>query len=209
MEIRLETKTDYRNVEEVTREAFWNVHFPGCDEHLLIHNIRDSKDFIPALSFVAEQEGQIIGHIAYTKAIIIKEENMEQEIISFGPLSVLPAFQKQGIGKALIRHSLEAAKEMGYLAVCIYGDPRYYSRFGFRSGERYGIKNEDGVYAVPLMALELQEGALDRLSGCFAVSKDFIMSEAEIEAFDKSFPPKEKSETESQKEYKVLSSLVY
>ena len=126
--IRNENINDYRIVEELTRDAFWNIHHPGCDEHFVLHNLRKSKDFIPELTFVAEKEGIIVGHIAYSRAVILDKQGLKTEIISFGPISVLPSCQKQGIGRALIIHTTNLARSMNYPAVCIYGDPRYYSR---------------------------------------------------------------------------------
>ena len=130
--IRNEKKNDYRTVEEIVREAFWNLYVPGCNEHFVLHNLRNSSDFIPELDFIAEKEGQIVGQIVYSRGVIKYIKGLEKEVISFGPVSVLPAFQKKGIGTALISHTINLAREMGFLAICIYGDPRYYSRFGFR-----------------------------------------------------------------------------
>ena len=121
--IRNEKENDYRAVEELVREAFWNLFVPGCHEHFILHNLRSSSDFIPELDFVAEKGGKIIGQIAYSHGIIECKQGEEKEVISFGPVSVLPAFQKQGIGSALIIHTINLARDMGYPAICIYGDP--------------------------------------------------------------------------------------
>lgn len=92
--IRNENKNDYRIVEELTREAFWNLHHLGCDEHYILHNLRNSTDFIRELTFVAQNDGQIIGHIAYSRGLVIDKQGTQNEIISFGPISVLPENQK-------------------------------------------------------------------------------------------------------------------
>lgn len=68
IKIRLETESDYRAVEELTRNAFWNVYKPGADEHYFVHTMRNHPDFIPELAFVLEKDGEIIGNIMYTKA---------------------------------------------------------------------------------------------------------------------------------------------
>lgn len=207
--IRNEKEKDYRNVEQLIREAFWNLYVPGCNEHFVLHNLRNSNDFIPELDFVAEKEGQIVGQIVYSRGIIKMQQGEKKEIISFGPVSVLPVFQKQGIGSALINHTINLAKDMGYPAICIYGDPRYYSRFGFRCAEKYDIKTSDDKFAVALQVLELEKGALNNISGKFIESAAFAVDDNEFAQYDATFPFKEKTENDSQREFKLLVSLRY
>jgi predicted N-acetyltransferase YhbS len=207
--IRNEEKEDYRTVEQLVREAFWNLYVPGCNEHYILHNLRISNDFIPELDFVAEKEGQIVGQIAYSRGIIKCKQGEEEEVISFGPVSVLPAFQKRGIGSALIIHTTNLARDMGYPAICIYGDPRYYSRFGFRCAEKYEIKTADDKFAVALQVLELKQGVLNNMSGKFIESTAFAVDETEFARYDVTFPCKEKKETDSQREFRLLASLRY
>ena len=207
--IRNEQKEDYRAVEQLVREAFWNLYVPGCNEHFVLHNLRKSKDFVPELDFVAEREGQIVGQIVYSRGIIKGKGTNEEEVIGFGPLSVLPAFQKQGIGGALITHTADLARDMDYPAICIYGDPRYYSRFGFRCAEKYDIKTAGDKFAVALQVLELRQRALSRISGRFIESAAFTVNETAFAQYDATFPSKEKQETESQREFRLLASLRY
>jgi len=207
--IRNEKEKDYRNVEQLIREAFWDLYVPGCSEHFVLHNLRNSNDFIPELDFVAEKEGQIVGQIAYSRGIIKCKQGEEKEVISFGPVSVLPAFQKQGIGSALIIHTINCAKDKGYPAICIYGDPRYYSRFGFRCAEKYEIKTADDKFAVALLVLELKQGVLNNMPGKFIESTAFAVDENQFAQYDASFPFKEKPENDSQREFKLLASLRY
>jgi len=207
--IRQENEKDYRTVEEVTREAFWNLYVPGCVEHLVLHNLRKSVDFVPDLDFVAEKEGQIVGQIVYTRGIIKYKKGKEKEVLSFGPVSVLPHLQKQGIGRALITHTINLARDLGFPAIFIYGDPRYYSRFGFRCAEKYDIKTADDKYAVALQALELIPGVLDGTPGRFIESAAFQVDMAKLAEFDAAFAFKEKTETESQTEFRLLASLRY
>jgi len=207
--IRNEKEKDYRTVEQLIREAFWNLYVPGCNEHFVMHNLRNSDDFIPGLDFVAEKEGQIVGQIVYSRGIIKCKQGVEKEVISFGPVSVLPAFQKQGIGSALIIHTINLAKDMDYPAICIYGDPRYYSRFGFRCAEKYDIKTFDDKFAVALQVLELEKGALNNIAGKFIESAAYSVDENEFEQYDATFPFKEKTENDSQREFKFLASLRY
>ena len=207
--IRNERKKDYRNVEQLIREAFWNLYVPGCNEHFVMHNLRNSNDFIPELDFVAEKEGRIVGQIVYSRGMIKFKQGQKIEVISFGPVSVLPSFQKQGIGSALIIHTINLARDMGYPAICIYGDPRYYSRFGFRCAEKYDIKTADDKFAVALQALELKQGILNNMPGKFIESVAFAVDETEFAQYDATFPFKEKGETDSQREFRLLASLRY
>jgi predicted N-acetyltransferase YhbS len=207
--IRHEEQNDYRAVEELTREAFWNVHVPGCNEHFLLHELRRSDDFIPALDFVAEADGKLVGHIVYSRSAVTDDAGVRREVATFGPVSVRPEFQKSGVGSALIRHSLAAAAEMGFPAVLIYGDPRYYCRFGFRCAERYDISSADGKFSVALMALPLHPGGLDGIAGRFEESPVFNVDDAASEVFDATFPKKEKGFAESQMTFQVIASLRY
>ena len=207
--IRKEREEDYRNVEQLVREAFWNLYVPGCDEHFILHNLRHSQDFIPELDFVAEKEGHIVGQIVYSRGSIKDEHDEEKEVITFGPVSVLPAFQRQGIGSALITHTVGLARDMGYRAICIYGDPRYYSRFGFRCAEKYDIKTPDGKFAVALQVLELKQGALNSIPGRFIESSAFQVDQAGFARYDSTFPLRERKEADSQREFRLLASLRY
>jgi putative acetyltransferase len=207
--IRNEREGDYRAVEVVVREAFWNLYVPGCAEHCIVHNLRKSGDFIPELDFLAEKEGQIVGQIVYSRGVIRDKEGGENKVISFGPVSVLPAFQKQGIGSSLITHTINLARDMGFFAICIYGDPRYYSRFGFRCGEKYEVKTADDKYAVALLVLELKRGSLGGTGGRFIESVSLSFDPDKFAEYDASFPFKEKAEMDSQREFRLLSSLRY
>ena len=207
--IRNEKEKDYRDVEQLIREAFWNLYVPGCNEHFVLHNLRNSNDFIPELDFVAEKEGQIVGQIAYSRGIIKYKQGEKKEIISFGPVSVLPAFQKRGVGSALIIHTINLARDMGYPAICIYGDPRYYGRFGFRCAERYDIKTADEKFAIALLALELKQGVLNNMPGKFIESAAFAVDGNEFTQYDAAFPFKEKTDMDSQREFRLLASLRY
>jgi len=189
--LRPEEEKDYNSVENLTREAFWNVYTPGCDEHLLIHNIRNKKVFIKELDYVAVYNDEIIGNIVYAKAKIIGI-NKEYDVITFGPVSVLPAYQKKGIGKKLIEHTIAKSKEMGFNAVIIYGNPKYYERFGFKNSKEYKITDMEGNYNDALMALELYPGALNNINGKFFEGEAYKIDKKELEIFEKNFPYKEK-----------------
>lgn len=109
------------------------------DEHYLIHLLKASSSVIRELCFVAELDGEIAGHILYTKSKFRRPDNSEAETITFGPLSVLPKYHRQGIGKALVTHSMEKAREMGFKAVLIVGVPEYYPKLGFKRASEYGL----------------------------------------------------------------------
>lgn len=90
--IRLESPKDYRTVEEITRHEFWNVNVPGCLEHYLVHKMRNHEAFIQQLAFVIEKDEEIIGNIMYTKSKLVDENGNEKEILTFGPISILPLY---------------------------------------------------------------------------------------------------------------------
>lgn len=206
--LRLEQSADYRNVEELTREAFWNHHVPGCNEHYLLHIMRDCGAFIRELDIVAEIDGEIVGNIVYTKAKILGDDGISREVLSFGPVSVLPAFWAKGIGSALIEYTIARAKESGHRAILIYGDPAYYKRFGFIPAETFGIGTPDNMYAEPLQALELWEGALSGCNGRFFEDAVYDVDEDAAAEFDKTFPHKElQDDLPSQERFRYLLGL--
>jgi len=205
IELRLEEEKDYRFVEEITREAFWNEHLPGCDEHLLIHNLRKASEFIKELDFVAIHEGKIVGNIVYVKTFV-KNNGKENLVLTFGPVSVLPEFQNKGIGKKLINHTIKLSKEMGYKAIIIYGDPEYYKKFGFIESKKYEITNKDGKYPAALMVLELFPHALNGINGKFDEGKIYEINQDELKDFEKGFGIKEKGFKKSQDRFNELSN---
>lgn len=198
--IRPETPADYDAVVSLTREAFWNVYQPGCDEHYIVQRFRSLPDYIPELSLVLEVTGpdgtgELRGHIMWTRAKILADDGREIPILTFGPLSVLPRYQKQGCGSALIRTSMEIARtRFGCGAVAITGNPQYYHRFGFVPGQSLGVYYED-IRSEPtdfFMVRELIPGYLDGVTGVFRDGPGYNVEGVDIEAFDAAFPPKEK-----------------
>ena len=206
--IRLEQPEDYSEVEQLTREAFWNLHEPGCCEHYLVHKLHASDVLIPELAFVATVGKKIVGNILYTKSYIISDDGDKHEVLTFGPVSVLPEYQRNGIGSALINHTKQIAANMGYRAIFIYGDPAYYSRVGFSPAEDYGIKTADGMYAAALQVCVLSKEGLSSIQARFFEDPIFDINEEETEAFDKVFPAKEKrSGTDSQKRFLEIVAM--
>lgn len=165
--IRLETEKDYRAVEELTREAFWNVYKPGADEHYFVHTMRSHPDFIPELAFVLELDGKIVGNIMYTKAWLEDENGKRKEILSFGPLCVAPEYQRQKFGKMLIEHSFEVARKMGYDVNINFGNPGNYVSRGFVSCKKKNVSFVvDGNFPTALLVCELVPNTLDGKKGC-------------------------------------------
>lgn len=190
---RPETRDDHAATEFLTREAFWNKYQPGCDEHYLLHILRGSEAIVTQLCDVCETDGEIVGHIFYTRSGIVAENGSIFPALTFGPVCVRPDLQGKGIGSQLIRSTLARAAEMGFAAVVITGDPGYYSRFGFRPASDFGIVYQDGSSFPALMALELREGSLAGVSGRVGFHPAYSsMDPQDVDRFDAQFPPKEK-----------------
>ena len=203
--IRNEGIEDFREVEEITRSAFWNIHVPGCNEHYLVHIMRNHRDLIPELDFVMEKDGKIIGNIMYTKAKLVNDEGNIKEIITFGPVSILPGFQKKGYGSKLIEYSISEAIKLGYQVIVIFGNPRNYIKHGFKSCKKYKVSLENGEYPTAMMVKELQAGVLDNNHWKYKESEVYNFAIEEAEMFDRNFEKMEKKELLSQEEFYILS----
>jgi predicted N-acetyltransferase YhbS len=203
--IRNEDESDYRKVEELTREAFWNLFVQGCDEHYLVHKMRTHPDFIPNLDFVAVFEDKIIGNIMYAKSYIIDESDNKIETITFGPVSVLPEYQKQGVGSALIRHSKKIAFENNYNAIIIQGHPYNYCKHGFRSSKDYNISDSEGKYPYSLLVLELGKGILQGHNWRYYSSDVYNIDVNAADEYDKQFDFKKKEYKYTQEEFFIAS----
>lgn len=209
MLLRLEQSSDYRQVEYLTREAFWNLHVPGCDEHYLVHILREDVAFVPELDFVAVVNEKIVGNIMYAKCKLLQSDGVEHDVLSFGPVSVLPQFQGTGVGSALIRHTLALAKDLGHKLVAIYGDPLYYCRFGFVAAEKYKICSSDGYFSPALQVLELVPGSLDGINGRFHEAVVYHIDAEAASIFDATFEAKEKKWMPSQKRFEELVGMAH
>ena len=196
--IKKTNENDFSHTEFITRESFWNLYKPGCVEHLILHNLRKSKCYIHELDLVAMSGNEIVGHIISTKAKVIDSQNKLHEVLCVGPLSVLPEFQKQGIGSKLINKSITTARESGHSGMILFGNPDYYHRFGFRNAVEYGITTKDGQNFEPFMALELQAEGLSNVNGRFFEADEFETDSDELTEFEKQFPYKEKLVTDTQ-----------
>jgi predicted N-acetyltransferase YhbS len=196
--IRNTIEIDYLKTEYITREAFWDVYKPGCDEHLVLHIIRNRNCYIKELDFVALHKDEIIGHIICTKAKVISTQNKEYGVLCVGPISVLPEFQKKGIGAKLMIQSITIAKESGFTGMILFGNPDYYHRFGFKNAAEYGITTKDCQNFEPFMALELQDNGLKEIKGKFYEDSAYEIHPEELIEFEKNFPYREKHKTATQ-----------
>ena len=205
LNIRNERESDYKNVEDITRKAFYNVYVPGCMEHYLVHIMREHEDFIPELDFVIELDGQIVGNIMYTKAKLTDEDGTEKEIVTFGPVSILPKYQRKGYGKMLIEHSLKRAAELGYEAVVIMGSPANYVGSGFQCCRKYNVCVEKDKYPAAMLVKELKPGALDGKLWFYSDSPVMNVDEREAQAFDDGLEKMEKKWMPSQETFYIMS----
>lgn len=208
IKIRNEEETDYERVEEITRKAFWNLYIPGCIEHYLVHVMRSHKDFLPELDLVIEVDNQIIGNIMYTKAKLVDECGKEKEILTFGPVCILPEYQRMGYGKKLMEYSFEQAIALGYDVIVIFGNPSNYVSRGFKSCKKYNICIENGTYPAAMMVKELKPEVLDGMKWVYYDSAVMKIDEQEAERFDESMEKMEKKIQPSQEEFYIHSHSI-
>lgn len=203
--IRKEKETDYKKVEAITRMAFYNLYIPGCAEHYLVHIMRQHRDFVPELDFVIEKDGQVIGNIMYTKARLVDETGEEKKILTFGPVSILPEYQRMGYGKMLMEHSFEQAVFLGWDVIVIFGNPANYVSRGFKSCKKYNICLENGTFPSAMMAKELRPEVLDGRKWIYYDSPVMQLDEEEARRFDESLEKMEKKYQPSQEEFYIHS----
>ena len=203
--IRLEQPADYREVENLTREAFWNVYAPGCVEHYVLNQYRNNPDFIPELDFVMEAGNAIIGHVMFSKAEIVKEDGTILPAWTFGPISIHPDYMRKGYGLRLLKYALEKAREMGVGVICMEGNIDFYKHAGFVVASTLGIHYhaEPKENEVPyFLAQELIPGYLSGgIEGTYHTPKGYYVAfenKEAFEAFEATFPKKEKKKQEGQ-----------
>lgn len=192
---RLERPEDYREVENLVRESFWNVYRPGCSEHFVIHELRNDPAFIKELDFVMEKDGRIIGQNMFMKTVIEADDGRITDILTMGPICITPELKRKGYGKMLLDYSLQKAAQMGFGAVLFEGNIGFYGKSGFDYAEKFGIRYHDlpeGADASFFLCRELIEGYLDGVTGVYQTPQGYYVDDAAVEEFDKAFPPKVK-----------------
>ena len=193
--IRLEKQEEYREVENLVRESFWNVYRPGCLEHYVLNQLRNDKAFVPELDFVMEQDGKLIGQNMFMHATIKSDDGRDIPIMTMGPICIANDLKRKGYGKILLDYSLEKAKELGCGAVCFEGNIDFYGKSGFTFASEYGIRYHglpEGEDASFFLCKELIPGYLDGITGEYATPAGYFVDEKAAEEFDKQFPQKEK-----------------
>ncbi|MGN1376394.1 MAG: GNAT family N-acetyltransferase [Prevotella sp.] len=204
MNIRLERPDDYREVENLTREAFWNVYRPGCTEHYILKQYRNNPDFIPELDFVMEEDDKIIGHVMYSKAEITCEDGSKVPAWTFGPISIHPEYKRKGYGLKLLQYSLDKARQIGIGVLCMEGNIEFYKHAGFDLACRLNIhyhaepKDSEVPY---FLAQELIPGYLNGIEGTYQPPKGYFAADEnpeDFEAYEATFPKREKHLAEGQ-----------
>ena len=199
--IRLERENEYREVENLVRESFWNVYRPGCLEHYVLHTLRNDPAFVPELDFVMLKDGQLIGQNMFMKAVIAADDGRSIPIMTMGPICITPELKRKGYGKILLDYSLEKARELGCGAVCFEGNIDFYGKSGFRQASEFGIRYHglpEGEDASFFLCEELMPGYLNGITGEYAPPAGYLVNEKEAEAFDREFPYMEKKKLPGQ-----------
>ena len=199
--IRLEQIEDYRAVETLIRESFWNVYRPGCSEHYVIHVLRSDPAFVPDLDFVMELDGQLIGQNMFMRTVIDADDGRTVPVLTMGPICIAPALKRKGYGKKLLDASLEKAAALGFGAVLFEGNIAFYGKSGFDYASAFGIRYHDlpaDADASFFLCKELIPGYLDGITGVYQTPQGYYVDDADVEAFDKGFPPKQKQKLPGQ-----------
>ena len=193
--IRNEKPEDYRDVENLIRESFWNVYKPGCSEHYVIHVLRDDPAFVKELDFVMEREGRLIGQNMFMKTIIKSDDGRDIQVLTMGPICITPDLKRKGFGKILLDYSLEQAAKLNFGAVLFEGNINFYGKSGFDYAGKFNIRYHDlpeGADSSFFLCKELITGYLDDITGVYFTPQGYYVKDSDVEEFDKNFPGKEK-----------------
>lgn len=174
--IREENIKDNSYIYNLIKKAFEGAEHADGDEHNLVNRLRNSENYIKELSLVAVVNGDIVGHIMFTKLFIVNEDT-KHESLALAPLSVLPNYQNKGIGSKLINEGLKRAKALGYNSVIVLGSEKYYPRFGFKEAIEFGIEAPFEVPSKNFMAIELVNNSLKDVNGKVVYAKEFFEQE--------------------------------
>jgi predicted N-acetyltransferase YhbS len=193
--IRLEKKVEYREVEKLVRESFWNVYKPGCSEHYVLHVLRDDPAFVKELDFVMEKDGRLIGQNVFVRTVINADDGRDIDVLTMGPICIAPELKRKGYGKLLLDYSLEKAAEMGFGAVLFEGNIDFYGKSGFDYARKFGIRYHDLPESADdsfFLCKELIPGYLDEVTGVYQTPQAYYVDDADVNEFDRMFPEKEK-----------------
>ena len=193
--IRRERPEEARAVEALVRDSFWNVYRPGCSEHFVLHVLRNDPAFVKELDFVMERNGRLIGQNMFMKTVIDADDGRTVDVLTMGPICIENSLKRHGYGKKLLDFSLEEAKKLGFGAVLFEGNIGFYGKSGFTYASAFGIRYHDlpeGADASFFLCRELIPGCLDGVTGVYQTPKGYYVSDEDVEAFDKDFPPREK-----------------
>lgn len=195
VKFRLEKKEDYRAVENLVRESFWNVYRPGCSEHYVIHVLRDDPAFVKELDLVMEEDGRLIGQNMFMKTFVDADDGRKIPVLTMGPICIAPELKRRGYGKALLDYSLEKAAAIGFGAVLFEGNIEFYGKSGFDFASRFGIRYHDlpeDADSSFFLCKELIAGYFDGITGVYRTPEGYYVKDCDVEEFDREFPPKEK-----------------
>lgn len=199
--IRREQETDYRETENLVREAFWNVYHPGCTEHFVLHEMRNNPDFVPELDFIMLLNGKEIGQVVYARSEVKLSDGGILPVMTFGPIGILPEFKRKGYGKTLLDYSMQKAAEAGAGALFITGNIDFYGKSGFVPAKTKGIVYADDPSADYFLVKELKKGFLSGKTGVYADPDLYFVADKNpeaFEAFDRTFPEKQKQKLPGQ-----------
>lgn len=167
MLIRKEEPKDYEIIYSVVKDAFGSAEHSDGNEQDLVNALRKGEAFIPDLSLVAEIDGKIVGHIMFTRAKV-----GDAAVLVLAPLSVLPEYQRKGIGISLIKEGHKIANKLGYEYSIVLGSQSYYSKTGYLPADKFGIKPSFDVPSENFMACKIKEDASD-IHGIIKYAKEF------------------------------------
>ena len=199
--IRLEEYEDHHAVENLIREAFWNIYRPGCSEHYVIHVLRNEPEFVKELDFVMERNGQLIGQNMFMKTVIDADEGRTIPVLTMGPICIVPELKRKGYGKALLDYSLIQATNLGFGAVLFEGNIDFYGKSGFDYASSFGIRYHDlpeDADSSFFLCKELIPGFLDEITGVYQTPQGYYVKNEDVLEFDKGFPAKEKKKLPGQ-----------
>ena len=199
--IRIEEEKDYRETENLVREAFWNVYRPGCSEHFVLHEMRKSPDFVPELDFIMLLDGKEIGQVVYARSEVSLSDGGTLPVMTFGPIGILPEYKRKGYGKKLLDYSMEKAEEAGAGALFITGNIDFYGKSGFVPAKTKGIVYAPDQSADYFLVKELKEGFLSGKTGVYSDPDLYFVADKDPEAFesfDRTFPEKQKQKLPGQ-----------